>query len=348
MKQNFWKDKKVFITGHTGFKGAWLSIFLHCLGAKITGYSLKPEKKSLYNLANVKKIVLNSYFADVRDFNKLDKAIKKSKAEIIFHLAAQPLVLESYREPLETFETNINGTLNLIESAKKIKKIKSIVIVTTDKVYDITKNKVFRENDKLGGSDPYSMSKVCSELIAESYSKSFKIFNKRILATARAGNVIGGGDFAKDRIIPDIYRSFKKKAPLIIRNPNYVRPWQHVLEPLSGYLLLAEKIYKKKLPINMENWNFGPNINDCKSVKFLANEFKKKIPLKLKTFQDKNKNKETKTLRLDNSKSKKYLNWKPKWSLIETIDKIIEWNNLINLKNTLNVCKDQIFEYLKK
>lgn len=348
MNKFFWKGKKVFITGHTGFKGAWLSIFLKTLGAQITGYSLKPSKKSLYNLAKVQSIISRSYFADVKDFDKLNKAIKNSKAEIIFHLAAQPLVLESYANPRTTFETNINGTLNIIESAKKIKKIRSIIIITTDKVYDVKKNKIFKESDLLGGNDPYSMSKVCSELIAESYSKSFKIFSKKVLVTARAGNVIGGGDFSKDRIIPDIMRSYEHKKPLHIRNPNHIRPWQHVLEPLAGYLLLAEKTFKKKLPYEMENWNFGPDLQDCKSVKFIINQFKKRIPFTHKKLISRNKKKETKLLRLDNSKSKKYLHWKPKWKLNDTIDKIIEWNNLIKTQNVLDVCIKQVFDYLKK
>lgn len=348
MNKFFWKGRKVFITGHTGFKGAWLSIFLKTLGAQITGYSLKPSKKSLYNLAKVQSIISRSYFADIKDFDKLNKAIKNSKAEIIFHLAAQPLVLESYANPRNTFETNINGTLNIIESAKKIKEIRSIIIITTDKVYDVKKNKIFKESDLLGGNDPYSMSKVCSELIAESYSKSFKIFSKKVLVTARAGNVIGGGDFSKDRIIPDIIRSYEHKKPLQIRNPNHIRPWQHVLEPLAGYLLLAEKTFKKKLPYEMENWNFGPDLQDCKSVKFIINQFKKRIPLTYKKLIVRNKKKETKSLRLDNSKSKKYLHWKPKWKLNDTIDKIIEWNNLIKTQNVLDVCIKQVFDYLKK
>ena len=348
MNKFFWKGRKVFITGHTGFKGAWLSIFLKTLGAQITGYSLKPSKKSLYNLAKVQSIISRSYFADIKDFDKLNKAIKNSKAEIIFHLAAQPLVLESYANPRNTFETNINGTLNIIESAKKIKDIRSIIIITTDKVYDVKKNKIFKESDLLGGNDPYSMSKVCSELIAESYSKSFKIFSKKVLVTARAGNVIGGGDFSKDRIIPDIIRSYENKKPLKIRNPNHIRPWQHVLEPLAGYLLLAEKTFKKKLPYEMENWNFGPDLQDCKSVKFIINQFKKRIPFNHKKLIARNKKKETKLLRLDNSKSKKYLHWKPKWKLNDTIDKIIEWNNLIKTQNVLDVCIKQVFDYLKK
>ena len=346
--KNFWKNKKVFITGHTGFKGSWLSIFLHHLGAKITGYSLPATKKSLYNMANLKKIFTKSYSADVRDFKKLYSAMKDSKTDIVFHLAAQPLVLESYKNPLETFQTNMIGTLNLIEAVRKLQYIKSAMIITTDKVYDTKKNKVFKETDLLGGSDPYSMSKVCCELISKSYSESFEVFNKRILTTARAGNVIGGGDYSKDRIIPDIYKSYNTKKKLLIRNPNHVRPWQHVLEPLYGYLILAEKTYKKKLPLNMENWNFAPNINDCKSVLYVVNKFKKKINFKTKLIRQKRRKKETKILKLDSFKSKKHLNWKPKWSLSETINKIVEWNNLIKTKKPLDVCKIQIMEYLKK
>ena len=347
INKKFWKNKKVFITGHTGFKGAWLCILLHFLGAKITGYSLKPQKKSLFNLANIKSIILKSHFQDIRNFSKLKSAILKSNSEIIFHLAAQPLVSESYKNPKNTFDTNIMGTINIIESIKDIKKIKSTIIVTTDKVYDVNKNKVFNETDRLGGSDPYSMSKVCCELICESYIKSFNQFNKKIIATVRAGNVIGGGDYSKDRIIPDIYRAYYNNNDVLLRNPSHVRPWQHVLEPLVGYLILAEKIYKKKLTNKTQNWNFGPNLRDCKTVRYVAEKFSKNLLIKLKVKKDRKKIKETSLLRLNNSKSKKYLNWRPKWSVDKAIIKIIEWNNSINNKNILEVCKKQVVDYLK-
>ena len=345
--KEFWKNKKVFITGHTGFKGAWLCVLLHFFGAKITGYSLKPQKKSLFNLANISGIILKSYFDDIRDHSKLKSAISKSNADIVFHLAAQPLVSESYKNPKNTFDTNILGTINIIESIKDLKNIRSVIIVTTDKVYDVHKNKNFKETDLLGGSDPYSMSKVCCELICESYYKSYKKFDKKIIATARAGNVIGGGDYSKDRIVPDIFRSYNKNTDILLRNPNHVRPWQHVLEPLMGYLILAEKMYKKELTNKVQNWNFGPNQSDCKTVRYVAENFSKNLLIKVKVKKNKIKIKETSLLRLNNTKSKKYLGWAPKWSIDKTITKIIEWNTLIKKTDILKVCEKQVVDYLK-
>ena len=275
-QKNFWHKKKVFITGHTGFKGSWLCIFLNYLGAEITGYSLKPNTKpSLFNLAKIERVIKKSIISDVRNYKKLSYEIKKSKASIIFHLAAQPLVRLSYLHPKDTFDTNFTGTLNILQAIKKNKNIKTGIIITTDKVYDIRKNKVFKETDVLGGVDPYSSSKVCVEFLYNSYNKSFFSSSKQNITTVRAGNVIGGGDYSLDRLIPDIYKSAKKNKIIFLRNPNSVRPWQHVLEPLSGYLLLAQKIHNKKMPPNYYNWNFGPNISSCKSVKYLADYLSK-------------------------------------------------------------------------
>lgn len=352
INKKFWKNKKVFVTGHTGFKGSWLCIFLNLLGAKVTGYSLKPKSTpNLYNLANIKKIINKSVIADVRDYKNLFKKIKESKAEIIFHLAAQPLVKESYLNPKETFDININGTMNIIECIRNIPKIRSSVIITTDKVYNISKNKIFKEDDLLGGKDPYSASKVCCEHIFNSYLKSF-FKNKRNqrVATVRAGNVIGGGDYSKDRLIPDIYRSIKSKRKIILRNPNSVRPWQHVLEPLSGYIILAESLFNKKNDKIEPNWNFGPNINSCKSVKYIAEKFSKNLNYKIEIIKIKNKNikSETDLLRLSNYKSKKYLKWHPKWNLKKTISKIIEWNAEVKkTRKAQSICSKQILEYLK-
>ena len=346
----FWKGKKVFVTGHTGFKGSWLCIFLTCLGANVTGYSLKPKfKKNLYDLANVKKILKKSIIADVRDYNKLFKEIKNSKASILFHLAAQPLVRQSYNDPKETFDTNFTGSLNILECIKNIKNIKTSVIITTDKVYDIKKNKIFKETDQLGGYDPYSSSKVCVEFMFESYVKSFFKNNaNQILATVRAGNVIGGGDYSPDRLIPDIYRGLSKKK-LYLRNPLAVRPWQHVLEPVSGYLILAEKIHTPKIKKLKQNWNFGPNISSCKSVKYIFNYFRKELKINLITKKIKKniKKPETSILRLSNFKARKFIKWKPKWSLNKSLDKILEWNKKIKYKKPLDVCKEQIVEFLR-
>jgi CDP-glucose 4,6-dehydratase len=347
----FWKNKKVFVTGHTGFKGSWLCIFLNLLGAKITGYALKPKSNpNLFTLAKVESIIEKSIIGDVRDYKKLNKEIKKSKSTILFHLAAQPLVRYSYLEPKETFETNFLGTLNILEIIRKIKIIKSSIIITTDKVYDISKNKIFKETDKLGGIDPYSASKVCCEYLFSSYVKSFfKNTKFQRLATVRAGNVIGGGDYSEDRLIPDIYLSAKKKKKIILRNPQSVRPWQHVLEPLSGYLLLAEKLYKNKIKVQTQNWNFGPNLSSCKSVSYIAKKFAKSLKLQVKTVKPKIKifSSETDLLRLSNFKAKKYLNWQPKWKLNKSIEKILEWNDVKYKKKLLTICEKQIKEFLK-
>lgn len=347
---NFWKNKKVFVTGHTGFKGSWLCLFLKLLGAEVTGYSLKPNTKpSLFNLAKIKKIIKRSIIADVRDFKKLEYEIKRSKASIVFHLAAQPLVRYSYLKPKETFDTNFSGSLNIFESIKRNKKIKTAIIITTDKVYDITKNKIFKETDKLGGLDPYSSSKVCVEFLFNSYLKSFFTSTKQMIATVRAGNVIGGGDYSLDRLVPDIYKSIKLKKKIVLRNPQSVRPWQHVLEPLSGYLLLAQKINEKKIKKVSQNWNFAPNITSCKSVLYLSKYFSKNLKLKINIKKNSKKifKPETSILRLSNHKSKKYLKWHPKWSINKSLDKIITWNKEIKNKPPLEVCFNQIREYIK-
>lgn len=352
INKTYWKNKNVFVTGHTGFKGGWLCIFLNLLGAKVTGYSLKPKTKpNLFNQANVQSILKKSIIADIRDYKKLSSEIKKSKATIIFHLAAQPLVRYSYLEPKETFDINFSGTLNVMECIKNNKKIKTGIIITTDKVYDVSKNKIFKEDDKLGGLDPYSSSKVCAEQMVHSYKNSFfKNNNFQKLATVRAGNVIGGGDYSEDRLIPDIYRFKKNNKSIFLRNPSAVRPWQHVLEPLNGYLILAQKIHTTQIKNEKQNWNFGPNISCCKSVKYVSNFFAKNLNLKVKTSlkQKKNFKPETSILRLSNFKSRKKLNWYPKWNLETSLKKIIEWNVKIKNINTRKICEDQIVEFLNK
>ena len=349
--KKFWKNKKVFITGHTGFKGSWLTLFLNYLGADVTGYSLPPNTRpSLFNLARIKNVVKKSIIADIRDYKRLQNELEKSKATIVFHLAAQPLVRLSYIHPKDTFETNFTGSLNILHAIKKNKRVKTGIIITTDKVYDIGKNKIFKEDDRLGGLDPYSASKVCVEFLFNSYQKSFFSKKDKMIATVRAGNVIGGGDYSLDRLIPDIYKSKFRNRGILIRNPNSVRPWQHVLEPLSGYLLLAQSIHNKKIKRLKQNWNFGPNLSSCKSVKYLTQYLSKR--LNLRVILDKKKassfKPETSILRLSNYKSKKFISWKPKWSINKSLDKILEWNKNIKHKNVSDVCIDQIKEYLKK
>ena len=346
---NFWKGKKVFITGHTGFKGSWLCLLLKYLGANVTGYSLKPlNKKNLFSEAKIKNLINKSIIADIRNKNKLFIELKKSKANIVFHLAAQALVRESYLNPIDTFKTNIIGTANILDCISKINSIKSSVIITSDKVYDIKKNKIFKESDLLGGIDPYSASKVCSEHVFLAYVNSFfKNSRKRSIATARAGNVIGGGDYSKDRLIPDIIKSVKLKRKILIRNPKSIRPWQHVLDPISGYINLAEKLYKNRFS-QTHSWNFGPNVQNCKTVKYIANKIAYKTNSKIKIIKEKTNlfKKETVLLRLDNKKAKKMLKWYPKWSLDYSIQTILDWNFKNPGMNKQKVCFNQIKDYL--
>lgn len=348
--KRFWKKKRVFITGHTGFKGSWLCIVLNYLGSKISGYSLKPHKRSLFNKSKIIKNLSSNYFSNINDISKLKKALKQSKPEIIFHLAAQPLVLESYKKPLKTFSTNMIGTLNLLESIRDIKSIKSVVIITTDKVYKIhKKNTNYKELDQLGGFDPYSASKVGTEIIVDSYIKSF--FNKTKLkyrvSTARAGNVIGGGDFSKNRLVPDIIKAINNKKKLIIRNPSQIRPWQHVLDPLIGYMYLAEKQYNGKIKDKNNCWNFGPDKKNFKRVIDIVNYIIKinKFDYKIKISKY---YKETEVLKLNSTKAKKVLRWSSKSSINDTLNKTIEWNNLLKKGISVKkICEDQFLINLK-
>lgn len=349
--RKFWRNKKVFVTGHTGFKGSWLCIFLNLLGCKVTGYSLNPKSSpSLFGLSNVKNLINKSIIADVRNYKKLYKSIKDSKAEIIFHLAAQPLVRDSYLNPKETFDININGTLNIIECIRNIPAIKSSVIITTDKVYDITKNRIFKEDDLLGGKDPYSASKVCCEYIFTSYLKSFFEINKnQKISTVRAGNVIGGGDYSKDRLIPDIYKSIQRRKEIILRNPNSVRPWQHVLEPLSGYLLLTEQLYSNTDEFT-SGWNFGPIDDDVKPVttivEYLINKWNHKQGY---TNDNSTQPFESQILKLDISKARNLLGWKPKWNLFKALDSIVEWHKAhLNSEDMRYLTLKQIQEFEEK
>jgi len=348
--KKFWSKKKVFITGHTGFKGSWLSIILTFLNSTVDGYSLKPKKNSLFNKSIILRKLRSNTYADIIDLKKLKKKIKDCKPEIIFHLAAQPLVIESYKDPLKTLNTNIIGTANLLESIRNIKSIKSVVIITTDKVYKIKKdNRHYKELDQLGGFDPYSASKVGTEIIVESYIKSFfKNTNlKNKISTARAGNVIGGGDFSENRLIPDIISSINNKKKLKIRNPNHIRPWQHILDPLIGYLILAEKQYTNKLDNKEHAWNFGPNKNNFKKVIDIVNYIKTSQKFKYILTKNNINFKETKILKLNSLKAKKKLNWTSKWNLTKSITKTLEWNK--NTKKGISakdMCERQFLMYI--
>ena len=348
MKKNFWKNKNVMVTGHTGFKGGWLTLVLLSLGAKVTGLSLKENQKSFFTLCKIKDKISKNIYCDINNHHKLKKIILKNDPEIVFHLAAQPIVLESFINPISTLKTNIIGTANLLNSLRFSNKIKSIVIVTSDKCYENTNKKIYFEEDKLGGSDIYSASKSSCELITSAFRKSFFLNSKKInIATARAGNVIGGGDFAKDRIFPDIVKSYEKKRQCIIRNPSHTRPWQHVLDPISGYLMLAEKLYKTKSNRFNSAWNFGPP-NENKSVQDILDIVKSIIPLKMKK-NNKNKFNESRYLNLNSNKSKKYLNWSRKLNFQLSIKMTLDWYlNLQNNKDNFEFTLKQINEYLEK
>ena len=348
--KKFWKGKKVFITGHTGFKGSWMCILLNMLSSRIYGYSLKPKKISLFNQAKCKKFIKKNYYENINDVKKLEKRINDVKPDILFHLAAQPLVSQSFIDPLETFNTNIIGTINVLNSVRKNKSLKSVVIITTDKVYKIKKtNKYYSEKDELGGKDPYSASKVCAEIVTLSYINSFfkKTNIKNKISTARSGNVIGGGDYSKNRLIPDIIKIINSKKIFELRNPNHIRPWQHVIEPIVGYLNLARSQYQKKIIQTNPSWNFGPNKKSFVKVIDVVKKIKKikKIKVKIKTKQNFF---ETDILKLDSKKAKKFLKWFPKWDLNKSISNVIEWNDLFRKsKNAKKICEDQITNYLK-
>ena len=351
--KKFWKNKKVLITGHTGFKGAWISIFFHLLGAKVYGYALKQNKISLYNIANLEKIITKSFIEDIRDYNKLKKSIKNISPDFVIHMAAQPLVRYSYDFPKETFEVNTVGTLNILNIINELNNIKNVLIITTDKVYkNINQKKYFKENDELGGHDPYSNSKACAELVCQSYYSSFLSKKNISCVTARAGNVIGGGDFAVNRIIPDFFRCLKNKKRLVLRYPNAIRPWQHVMEPLFGYILLLMNISKNK---NLKNgaWNFGPkksnNVKVKKITQILNSNFNNQIKISEK-YDSKNKYKESNILKLSSEKSKKTLRWHPKYNINQSIKLISDWHKALkkNKKDILNFTQNQILNYINQ
>ena len=343
-----YKGKKVFITGHTGFKGSWLSLFLKELGAEVMGYSLEPNTEpSLYNICNIKEEV-KSIIGDIRDLDHLSEVIDEFKPDIIFHLAAQPLVRLSYKEPKSTYETNVIGTLNLYEAARKCSTIKSIVTITTDKCYE---NKEwpygYRENDPMGGYDPYSSSKGCVELLTSCYRNSYFTDLGIKIATARAGNVIGGGDFAADRIVPDCVKAAVKRERIIVRNPYSTRPYQHVLEPLFAYLMIAAKQYEDIKYAGY--YNVGPDDQDCFQTGALVDLFVKHWGENM-TWVNRYDGgpHEANFLKLDCSKLKNVFGWKPHWNLDKAIEKTVEWSKCWIQNNEVKVCMDkQIQEFLE-
>lgn len=329
----FWKGRRVFLTGHTGFKGSWLSLWLQSLGAEVSGYALAPSTTpALFDLARVGE-GMTSTFGDVRDLAGLTTALRASKPEIVLHLAAQALVRASYVDPVATYATNVMGTVHLLEAVRVTPGIKAVVVVTSDKCYE---NREwlwgYREDEPMGGYDPYSNSKGCSELVVGAYRRSFFHPDRHAehgvaIASARAGNVIGGGDWAEDRLVPDILRAFEEVRPAVIRSPNAVRPWQHVLEPLSGYLQLAEALFQQG-PAFAEGWNFGPTEADarpvCSVVEALASGWGDGAAFKVEASGDSLH--EAHLLKLDISKARARLKWQPRWNLDTCLSSIVAWH----------------------
>ena len=332
VKPAFWQGKKVLLTGHTGFKGSWLSLWLQAMGAEVIGYALAaPTNPSLFDIADV-EAGMTSIIADIRDLDKLKSVFAKHQPEIVIHMAAQPLVRYSYQNPVETYSTNVMGTVNLLEAVRSTASVKAVVNITTDKCYE---NREwawgYRENEAMGGYDPYSNSKGCAELVSAAYRSSF--FNADTyaehgvaLATVRAGNVIGGGDWADDRLIPDILAAFEQNKLVDIRNPHAIRPWQHVLEPLRGYLTLAEHLYEQG-PHFAEGWNFGPNDEDAKPVSWIVEQMAslwgKDAQWQVDTGEHPH---EAHYLKLDISKARSRLDWYPALRLNEALQLIIDWS----------------------
>lgn len=347
INNNFWINKKVFVTGHTGFKGSWLCLWLKYLGADIKGYSLPPSKNEiLFKKLKLDKDLKNIY-ADINILKKLKKSITSYNPDIIFHLAAQPIVIDSYKRPLYTFNTNIIGTANLLQSCIGLSNLKSIVIITTDKCYEnLDAQHNFKETDKLGGDDPYSASKAASEIIVNSYSKSF--LSNIGIATARSGNVIGGGDRGENRLVPDTITAIKKNDKLNLRNPKSTRPWQHVFETLNGYIILSEKLYSNKKKYSGA-WNFGPSYKKI-STENIVNQIAKIWGSELKIKKSsKIQFKEKKYLSLNSKKSNSMLKWKNKLKIDETISLIVQWEKQnLNKKNIHKYSINQLEDFIKK
>ena len=327
MTPDFWRGKRVFMTGHTGFKGSWLSLWLQSLGAEVCGLALAPPTApSLFGVAKV-GAGMTSVIGDIRSLDTVRDAMAAFKPEIVIHMAAQPLVRLSYSEPVETYATNVMGTVHVLEAARRVDSVRCIVNVTTDKCYD---NREwawgYRENDPMGGHDPYSSSKGCSELVSSAYRHSFLRHGGAALASARAGNVIGGGDWAVDRLVPDVLRAFERHEPARIRNPNSTRPWQHVLEPLSGYLSLVEHLWEHGQTF-AEGWNFGPHDDDARPVSWIVEHMADAWRDGARWMTDPGEHPhEAHYLKLDISKAKQRLGWKPRWGLEAALDRITHWH----------------------
>ena len=348
LNQSFWNNKRVFLTGHTGFKGSWLSLWLTSMGAEVKGYALEPATSpSLFEVAHVGECI-HSEIGDIRNLNQLRKSMVDFNPDVLIHMAAQPLVRRSYKEPVETYDVNVLGTVKVLEAARSCANLKSIVSVTTDKCYE-NKEWVwgYREDEPMGGYDPYSSSKGCAELVTSAYRRSFMQEQGIGLASARAGNVIGGGDWSEDRLIPDILHAFEKGKSVVIRNPKATRPWQHVLEPLSGYLMLAELLYEQP-DVYDEGWNFGPHDDDAKPVDWILDRMVRMWGDGALWNLDKGSHPhEAGFLKLDISKAKARLHWQPTWQLEDTLKRIVDWHQAwLNGEDMQAVCFNEIHDYM--
>jgi CDP-glucose 4,6-dehydratase len=350
---DFWRGKRVFVTGHTGFKGSWLTIWLEMLGAVVTGYALDPPTRpSLFELASVKTLA-KSHHADILDYRRLEAEMKRVKPDIVFHLAAQALVQESYRNPLDTFKTNCQGTVHILEAVRQCSSVGSVVIVTSDKCY-ANKEWVwgYREVDELGGKDPYSASKACAELITSAYHNAYfssRSFRSRPLglATARSGNVIGGGDWSENRLIPDCIKAFIENRKVGLRRPACTRPWQHVLDPLAGYLVVAQRLFESGEEVSGA-YNFGPPVDGQKTVEWVVKTFCRMWgPIALYSIENTDLFPESVSLNLDCTKAATKLGWAPIWGIETAIEKTIIWTRAYLMgEDVLGVCRGQIVDYM--
>lgn len=344
----FWSGRRVFITGHTGFKGSWLSLWLQGMGAKLAGFALNPPTTpSLFDEAHVAAGMLST-IGDIREAEGLAAAMRAFEPEVVIHMAAQPLVRLSYKDPLLTYATNVMGTAHLLEAVRNTPSVRAVVNVTTDKCYE-NREWVwgYREDEPMGGHDPYSSSKGCSELVTTAYRKSFFAGGRVALASARAGNVIGGGDWASDRLLPDVLRAFERDEPVVIRYPKAIRPWQHVLEPLSGYLVLAEQLCSDDGQRYASAWNFGPRDGDAKPVEWIVDRMTAAWGANAQWRLDAAEQPhEAHFLKLDISKAGSDLGWLPRWRLQTALDEIVHWHRAwLRREDMRELCLEQIGKY---